>query len=308
MKKLIFAITILISNLSQAFFHPAELKEISIGNKSIYNFDDREMISSTTQSDIQELARSVGLIFYKNDLIAGQADSVIFGNLLSEKPPVGNNYCPDEKFADHHNYKPACTGFLIGKDVFVSAGHCFRSKNDCQNKLIVFNITANNEVTNGFKINNNNVFKCVKIISQAYDSTNTMMDYSVVRLDRKADLPVLKVRTKDKIGDDENVFMIGHPLGLPLIYSRDASVDDNSNDVYFKTTLNSFHGNSGSPVFNAKTHLVEGIMVRGESDEIYDEVRQCNRYAVYSTADHEKGEGATRIKAVIPFIYQGFDQ
>lgn len=277
------------------------------GLKSIYNFDNREMISSSTDQDIRELSKSVGLIFYKKDLIQGQNDSVIFGNLLSDKPPVGNNYCPDQKFADHHNYKAACTGFLIGKDILATAGHCFATKQDCANKLIVFGLQSDAEVANGFKILNNSVYRCTKIISQAYDSVDTMMDYSVIRLDRKTDLPVLKIRTKDRISDEDSVFMIGHPLGLPLIWSKEAAVADNSNDVYFKTTLNSFHGNSGSPVFNTKTHLVEGIMVRGESDEQYDEVRQCNRYAVYTTDDHEKGEGATRIKAVIPFIYKGFE-
>jgi V8-like Glu-specific endopeptidase len=300
MKKTELLFFCFLSNLAFANTIPLELK-------SIYNIDNRELVSGTTAPDIQELSKSVGLIFFKKDLIPGQLQSTLFGNLLTEKPPIGNNYCSTEKFANHISYKTACTGFLIGKDVLATAGHCFYGKNDCQNKLIVFNVKSSNEVSNGFSITNNNIFRCSKIISTISDSTTNQLDYAVIKLDRKADLPVLKIRTKDSIQDEDNVFMIGHPLGLPLVYSKEASVDENSNEMYFKTTLNSFHGNSGSPVFNTKTHLVEGIMVRGERDEVYDEVRQCNRYAVYASSEKDKGEGVTRIKAVIPFIYKNID-
>jgi hypothetical protein len=97
--------------------------------------------------------------------------------------------------------------------------------------------------------------------------------------------------------------MLGHPLGLPLIYSPDASLLENKDNVFFKATLNSFHGNSGSPVFNTMTNLVEGILVRGESDFNYVSKNGCNQYAIYQKDDEEKGEGVTRIKHVYQFLY-----
>ena len=42
-------------------------------------------------------------------------------------------------------------------------------------------------------------------------------------------------------------------------------------DDTFMTNLDTFGGNSGSPVYNAKTHKVEGILVRGERDYVPNE-------------------------------------
>ena len=39
-----------------------------------------------------------------------------------------------------------------------------------------------------------------------------------------------------------------------------------SNLYYFTANLDTYRGNSGSPVFNAITHKVEGVLVRGEQD------------------------------------------
>jgi hypothetical protein len=124
-------------------------------------------------------------------------------------------------------------------------------------------------------------------------------------LDRETDRQPLKVRTSGKITTKDQVFLLGHPLGLPLVFSPSAEISDNSNPVYFKTRVNSFRGNSGSPLFNAKTFLVEGILVRGEEDLQFDEINQCQRYAKYLSTDVDfklKGESVTRIKYILPFL------
>jgi hypothetical protein len=36
--------------------------------------------------------------------------------------------------------------------------------------------------------------------------------------------------------------------------------------AFFVANLDTYGGNSGSPVFNSETHKVEGILVRGETD------------------------------------------
>ena len=60
--------------------------------------------------------------------------------------------------------------------------------------------------------------------------------------------------------------VIGHPIGLLKKMAGNASVRSNSNPDYFIANLDTFGGNSGSPVFNADTHEVEGILVRGDTD------------------------------------------
>jgi len=278
--------------------------------KSIYNLDDREIITSSTQNEIQKLSTAVGLIFYKDDLInydTAEKSNAIIASLLTDNPPTGHNYCSSEKFSDHRAYKRGCTGFLIGKDILITAGHCFRSKNDCHRKLITFSATADRETEKGFKVFNDEVYECKKIIAQEYDQQDTLVDYAIIQLDRKTGILPLKFRQAKKIDDHEAVFMIGHPLGLPKIYSHNAFVMENISDVYFKASLDSFHGNSGSPVFNAKTLLVEGIMVRGEIDDDYRPELKCNRNAVYSDEDNARGEGVTRLPVILPALYNKFN-
>lgn len=272
---------------------------------SIYNIDNRQLISKESDTQIKDLSRSVALIFNSDDLITEHGQQLIFANLLSDTPPVGQNVCSDELFATHHAYRSACSGFLVGEDLLATAGHCFEDQYACDNQLIAFDVDSDSEISRGFKAIDKNIYRCQEIISHVYDF-ETKQDYAVVRLDRKSERTPLKLRTSGKISLNDKVAMIGHPLGLPLVYSPGSEVIENSNPLYFKTKINSFHGNSGSPIFNAKTFLVEGILVRGEEDFKMDKVNDCQRYMKYSStndADKLKSEGATRIQFILPFIH-----
>ena len=59
--------------------------------------------------------------------------------------------------------------------------------------------------------------------------------------------------------------------------------------------LDTYGGNSGSAVFNAKTGLVEGILVRGEQD--YVQKGDC-RVSNVCPADGCRGEDVTKILSV----------
>ena len=80
--------------------------------------------------------------------------------------------------------------------------------------------------------------------------------------------------------------MLGHPSGLPMKYTGGAKAFE-IEDNYFTTNLDSFGGNSGSPVFNAKTLEVEGILVRGDVDYTPDEFEgeSCRRV---NTCDEDR--------------------
>jgi Peptidase S46 len=62
------------------------------------------------------------------------------------------------------------------------------------------------------------------------------------------------------------LYVIGHPCGLPQKYAPRARVRDNTPDTFFVANLDTYGGNSGSPVFNSSSNAVEGILVRGEND------------------------------------------
>jgi V8-like Glu-specific endopeptidase len=78
---------------------------------------------------------------------------------------------------------------------------------------------------------------------------------------------------------------------LPLKVAENAFVRDNSNSSYMTCNLDTYGGNSGSPVFNSETHEVEGILVRGETD--FEPSGNCNVSLVCPTTGC-RGEDVTR--------------
>ncbi len=72
-------------------------------------------------------------------------------------------------------------------------------------------------------------------------------------------------------------------------------------DQYFIANLDTYGGNSGSAVFNSSTGEVEGILVRGEVDYIFD--NGCRR-SKKCTNDGCRGEDVTRIKQTFSYLEQ----
>lgn len=91
-------------------------------------------------------------------------------------------------------------------------------------------------------------------------------DWAIVRLDRAVkDRPALAVNTGAGVKKDDEIFMIGHPMGLPAKVAggeKVLAVDKTA----FHSHLDAYSGNSGSPVFNSKTNLIEGVLYRGAPD------------------------------------------
>lgn len=62
------------------------------------------------------------------------------------------------------------------------------------------------------------------------------------------------------------VYALGYPCGLPLKLAADARVLTAEAEM-FHTDLDTYSGNSGSPVFDAATHALLGIVVEGQKGE-----------------------------------------
>lgn len=268
---------------------------------AIYGKDDRSFVDSRSKQKIKELSQSVALIVSEDVIEKKFLYSLILANQITDKE--GLNVCIDEKFAKHHSVN-SCTGFLIGPDLVASAGHCFMSAEDCANKKIIFNVRSINEVDKGYNVFNNSIYECSEIVKNAFNPDESL-DFSVIRLKKKVfGRKPLVMRTKGMISSSDQVFMIGHPLGLPLVSTSNALVNDTANPHFFKATLDSFQGNSGSPVFNSKTFEVEGILVNGQDDFLEDSSKGCYRNQVYDQGTVEApsilGESVSRISEILP--------
>ena len=220
--------------------------------------------------------------------------------IQEEAPPVEEasmSFCPAERFIDQPN--PAmCSGFLIAPDLLVTAGHCVAIENFCADYKWVFDFKMDPQShTAGLNVKNENIYSCKRVISGALNM-NLGLDFGVVQLDRDVTgREPLKIRSENYISEKAEVLVIGGPSGLPLKIAAGAAVRTSTHPFFFKANLDTFQGNSGSGVFNAKTGVVEGILVRGEDDFEVNPLKMCVQ-AKKCTNEGCRGEDVSRMTSI----------
>lgn len=236
------------------------------GYKSIYGSDNRIEIEDIRNPLFIELARSVAVMVDDSDLKHVSSPYkkpgvyTFDGSKTLEKRM---NVCADQPFSDQPSLGN-CTGFLLGEDILVTAGHCI-DESDCQSTKWVFDFY--NETT---FFPEENVYRCQEILERK----NTLplfrhIDYAVVLLDREVEgRDPLEFRRSGRPKRGTPLVIIGHPSGLPMKAADNAQVRRHRPN-FFYANVDSFGGNSGSPVFNGLSGVVEGILVRSFAGSDY---------------------------------------
>lgn len=247
--------------------------------------------------------------------------------------------CDGEKFGNQ-NMLMGCSGFLIDNNRILTASHCVMDQDDCDNYKWVFDYYDDSEqikkenvfsckkiIKSKYKVSN----------SRYYDYAIIELDRAV------PGRSPLEYRKKEKPNhfsrDNRNkrpniatggtkVVIIGHPMGLPMKTADDARIalltktdvdffaDDDSLSFFdvlkrllthgnyiFRTNLDSFQANSGAPVFNKKTGVVEGILVEGGLDyeltDLYGNgTKFCRKAVKYSHKMWHSEEVVMRTTAI----------
>jgi len=257
-------------------------------DKVIYGDDNRLDIFEVKNPLHLKLAQSTAAMVPLSR-ISENGDEVIFSPSSLESDGI----CSDEKFAKQMT-AAMCSGFLVGNQYLVTAGHCITSAEDCQSNAWVFDYAQTSDSVSSPKMTKSQVYKCAQIISRTLDRS-TENDYALIKLDRPvSDRSPLSFRKTGKVASKQELVVIGHPSGLPTKVSDQAFVRSNSNKYFFQANLDTFGGNSGSAVFDSKTGMIEGILVRGERDYELDSVSNCYR-PKKCEMDSCRGEDVTRI-------------
>jgi V8-like Glu-specific endopeptidase len=266
--------------------------------KVVYGLDNRVEVyeaPSALQTVAQSTAAMIPMTRLKLNVTEGSAART-FTALQSKLKDSG--VCADDRFADQP-VPGMCSGFLVGPDLLVTAGHCVRTLTSCQSNAWVFGFAVDGAThTAGVNIPAENVYRCRELVNQKLNTLEGT-DHALIRLDRVVTgVAPLTVRTAGKIEDATDIVVIGHPMGLPTKVADGAKVRTNTHAHYFVANLDTFGGNSGSVVVNGNDMVVEGILVRGETDYKYNVQKGCQE--VYQCDDDKcRGEDVTRITDVI---------
>lgn len=240
---------------------PELVQAVRAHQRVVYGADERQDLHHVSSARVNDVAQAVAALVKRDDLHANADGSFA---LATSSYRADYHLCDGEPFAD----QPLgcfCSGFLVAADVLATAGHCVKSEQDLASVRFVFGFRMLDASRARTTFPSSDVYGGVELIGRALGDDGT--DWALVRLDRKvSDRAPLKVRARGRIADSAKLFVIGHPCGLPQKYAPGAVVRDNAPAAFFVANLDTYGGNSGSPVFNATSFAVEGILVRGESD------------------------------------------
>lgn len=256
----------------------------------IYGDDDRLDLYQVENPKISRLADSTVALFKSYSVTIDEETQT--ANLSVNDYGEDYNLCADEPFRDQVN-GAFCSGSLVGPDLLMTAGHCVRSEWSCKSTKFVFGFGVTTPGEMPTSVPAGEVYGCAALIAR--DEIGSGPDWALIRLDRAVpNHEPLKVNRAGVPPKGTPLFVIGHPAGLPTKVAGGAWVRDPDRNGYFVANLDTYGGNSGSAVFNGYNGLVEGILVRGETDYVYDSANGCRRSNVCED-EGCRGEDVTKV-------------
>lgn len=285
----------------------------STGVRVVYGEDNRQDLYEVSNPLYLKLAKSTAAMVQTKYLRKTEEG---FASRIGATLETGLNVCPSERFSQQPLLSN-CSGFLVGEDTLVTAGHCYDGDYAklCRESVWVFDYKMeDSKHINLNEIKKENVYRCKKVVKQIFDRNQ---DFAVIKLEKAVtDREPLKFRKQGKVSNGANLVVIGHPSMMPLKVSEGGTVLLNRGKYQFTTTLDTFQGNSGSAVFDADTGLLEGILVSGKTDYIPSDESDPESCTVVNTCDMKgdncmgtdrgtlaiPGENVTRITTLTDYI------
>jgi ricin-type beta-trefoil lectin protein/trypsin-like peptidase len=276
------------------------VEELIKRQKVIYGVDDRQDLFAVSDAAVLQDADGAVALFDASDVVDnGNGTST----LQTTNYGTTYNLCASEPFRTQPT-GAFCSGFLVASNVVATAGHCMDTGNLAKVRF-VFGFRMANANTANTVLSNGNIYRGVELLGRTLASNGA--DWSVVRLDRAVlNHRITRVRFGGRIANNQAIHVIGHPSGLPTKYAPGANVRDNGPAAFFIANLDTYGGNSGSPVFDAQTHLVEGVLVRGENDYV---LQGACWVSLACPATGCRGEDCTRtteFASIVPGYRTGF--
>lgn len=273
-------------------------------SKAIYVTDNR-YDAYLAKGAVREAARSTAALISTEHLRRQGNEYVINHNMTLQQ----TGWCASEPFASQP-VTSTCTAFLVADNTLVTAGHCLR---DSQGNNIPLNSYY---VVFGFQMNSKNQAQTRFPARDVYRMSrelevkkNLSEDWAVVELDRRVTNRKVFEFEADEVAEGTPLVIFGYPNGLPLKIAGGGTVKRNDyQQNVFDTDLDSYRGNSGSPVLNAQAlkqgrFVVEGILVSGATDSRPSGKCKvsitCESAQLDNRTGHCSGEKVTKINRVV---------
>ncbi len=242
-------------------------RQVGPPREVIYGPDDRLDRYQVSSSTMRSLGDSVCSVTTASNIASNGDGTYRLLDTGRFTEVLGNTLCSDERFRGQVTLG-YCTAFLVGSDLVATAGHCISAAD----AVFIFGfdqlgpgLAGPPDEFDPLHIPEANVYFATSIVDRQFSTTT---DYAVVKLDRKVEgREPLAIRRTGQPASGQELLVIGHGNNLPSKYDAGGVVQDANPGVpYFTANLDAFGGNSGSPVMNRATGVVEGILVRGNAD------------------------------------------
>lgn len=269
-----------------------------------------EIVANSNFQQIEKNWDAVVLVVHKDCLSPYQSkDSLVINSEKLKNRKFKNvNLCLNQKFINQFSTYSKGTGFFVSEGVIVTSGHIFSETPKNKNMQIptcdpiietkpihiedfrfILHVNEGSTLTkDGILTHKKNVFspKWKFLKNGWYRKTEQRQDWAIVPV-KNTDInytyeskhPTLNIQANGIY--DTVLYSIGYGLGLQKKFVFDGLITQNDpENEYFKCSLDLFGGNSGSPVFDASTNNVVGILVRGLNDFVQRE--GCMLYDVFN--------------------------
>jgi V8-like Glu-specific endopeptidase len=184
---------------------------------------------------------------------------------------------------------------LVAADVIATAAHCIVGE-PMTAFSYVFGYHMRDAATPERSINNTDIYQAREVLAWHLD--HVASDWALIRLDRPVvGHHIAPIQQAGTISKGQPVHAIGFPLGLPAKFAP--GTVQSVNNPALVTSIPTYPGNSGSPVFNSTTHALEGIIFAGKEPKL---VRQGACFV-----SRASGSVATRVTAfgyALPTIHR----
>lgn len=268
--------------LMLTFSHSTLAAESGFRAKPIYGADDRTEVYDAPDQ-LRDAAKSVAMIVPASTLKTVGINSWELVPIASDSKPA---LCLAERFIEQP-VVAACTAFLISQNLIATAAHCVKPQGDdharglhCNDLRIVFDYALDKSGATVPVIDSDNVYRCSAVEDGLFYPPNGP-DWRIVRLERSiqsSERPALQISTATRIAPNTPVAVLGHPSGLPMKFAGNAAILRDGFLGGSFADLDTFVGNSGSPVFTdyGCGPVVVGLLSRGSEDfTVNPETGQC---------------------------------